>query len=310
MRVLITGSNGFVGGYLAAELDASGFELRLSDRSPESRNHFPYRAADLCDESQVKGLIEWSQADFVVHLAGIADVGAIGQQERASRIASGNVSATHYLCEALAKQSKSSGLLLISSGLVYKPENHPQFAGYTEESELGPVNDYGWSKLAAEAIARIYNQTSLKCYIARPFNHIGPGQDLRFVCPSLAKRVFEAKEGDSIPVGNLRAERDFSDVRDIVRAYRLILEKQPEERLFVLGSGQAIPIQNILDFFLEYSGKRLNVVTSPDLLRTEHDRVFSCADRARDILGWKGEIALKTTLQDIYDAISRAKQLR
>jgi GDP-4-dehydro-6-deoxy-D-mannose reductase len=225
--------------------------------------------------------------------------------ERADLITAVNIGSTSNICRSLQNQAHSSILLFISTGLVYQPIDHEDFLGFDESSPVGPVNDYGWSKLAAEAIARIYNGSRIKVYIARPFNHIGPGQDLRFVTPSLAKRILEAHDHTQIQVGNLEAKRDFTDVRDIVRAYRLILELQPEPRTLVLGSGQARPVSDIFKFFLEYSGKHLKHKCTEDLLRREQSIVFGNAALARRVLGWFPEISLQQTLQEVYESIAK-----
>lgn len=306
MKVLLTGANGFVAAYLAKELVQSGHQIVLTGRESVASLDLPYFKADLSDQKQAFNAIQWSQPDAVVHLAGIAHVTPQQDAQRAKLITSVNVDATSYLCEALHNQSRDSILLFISSGLVYQPTDPSGFTGYTESSALGPVNDYGWSKLAAEAIVRIYDSAHLKTYVARPFNHTGPGQDFRFVAPTLAKRIIEAKDGGAIPVGNLDAMRDFSDVRDIVRAYRLILEQKPSHRTFVLGSGKPIPISSILEFFVKYSGKNISVERDSDLIRTEHDLVFGNPQLAKNILHWQPEVPFEKTLQDLYDHLQQS----
>jgi GDP-4-dehydro-6-deoxy-D-mannose reductase len=143
----------------------------------------------------------------------------------------------------------------------------------------------------------------LSCYIARPFNHIGPGQHDSFVCPALAKRIKLAKNGDSIDVGNIHAKRDFSDVRDIARAYRLILEIQPSERIFVLGSSKTHSVLEVIQIFTKISGKSISTRISPDLLRP-NDNATICADTAlaQKILGWQCKIEFESTLNDIFQA--------
>ena len=253
-------------------------------------------------------MIAWAQPDAVVHLAGISDVAGQGLQ-RAELMTSVNIDATSFLCRALHQQNRPSIFLFISTGLVYQPVDLPNFLGFNENSALGPLNDYGWSKLAAEAITRIYDSGQVTTYVARPFNHTGPGQDLRFVAPSLAKRIIEAEQEAIIPVGNLNAERDFTDVRDIVRAYRLIIERKPKQKTFVLGSGRATPIRDIFKFFVDYSGKNITFERAESLLRIEHSSVFGDPTLALETLGWRPEIPLQKTLKDLYDFIVTGAKL-
>ncbi len=258
--------------------------------------------ADLSLEEQASAVIQWAEPDALVHLAGISNV-SNNEPNRTEQIIAANVDTTRVLCKALRALNKPATFLFISSGLVYKPLIEQDIRCYDENSELGPVNDYGWSKLAAESNVNLYDGGSLKTYIARPFNHTGPRQDFRFVCPSLAQRIILANDGEKIPVGNIKAERDFTDVRDIARAYRLILEKQPTQRVFVLGSGQSYSIQEILNCFIEYSGKTISYEVAPELLRTEHARVLARPYLAEKILAWTPEISLNQTLRDVYDSV-------
>lgn len=302
MKVLITGANGFVAHYLAKELKSHAHEVFLTGKDNGTALSLPYLAADLTDPLQVDEVIQWSRPDALVHLAGISHVGQ-ANADRAGSIIAANVDATQYLCRSLHQQSREAIFLFVSTGLVYKPQGE-KFLGYDEDGDLGPVNDYGWSKLAAEAVVRIYKASGIRGYIARPFNHTGPGQDFRFVCPSLAQRVILAEDYTSISVGNLAAKRDFTDVRDIVKAYRLILEKRPEESVFVLGSGKAVEIKSILDFFVTLSRKNLSLDIASELFRKEHDVIFGRPDRAKELLGWEPTIPLEQTLKDLYDSLN------
>lgn len=309
LRILLTGANGFVAPYLSRELSQHGHQVFQTGREAVSSSSSNYFCADLTDRNQTMAAVAWAKPDAVVHLAGISNVAAAHGADRAPFITAVNVTATQYLCDALAQQAQPSTLLFVSTGLIYQPSEDPGFKGFRENSPLGPLNDYGWSKLAAESITRIYNSQHVNVYVVRPFNHIGPGQDSRFVAPALAQRIIDAGDKSVIPVGDLSAQRDFTDVRDIVRAYRLILERRPEEKTFVLGSGRARPIQEILDFFVEYSGKRISCKSSDELLRAEHNLVFGDASLARRVLGWQPEIPFQQTLKEIYDHLMQSKNI-
>lgn len=181
-----------------------------------------------------------------------------------------------------------------------------------EKSKTRPVSPYGKSKLAAERVVTSFTSPLFHTTIVRPFNHTGPGQSPELVCPAFAWRIVKAKPGSKIPVGDLRGRRDFTDVRDVVRAYRLIVEKQPKDPLFVIGSGRAVPISFILKTLLKISKKSVRAVTDPNLLQRADLRILIADPKLiRKRLGWKAQIPLQTTLRDIYrEALSKSRSAR
>ena len=194
-------------------------------------------------------------------------------------------------------------MLFVSSALVFG-EAQQQKASFIESSPVQPMNPYGHSKLAAEHVVRTFASEQFKPYIVRPFNHIGPGQSPGFVCPSLARRIATTEDGGKIVVGNLDSYRDFSDVRDVVRAYRMILEQKPREDLFVTGSGRAVQINEILAKLLEISGKRLSTEVDQQLLRqNDPQKVVADCSLIKRVVGWECEIPLEQSLRDIYHSV-------
>lgn len=293
MRVLITGGSGFVAPYLARELEKHGHDVVLTGFSKGAPNR-----CDLTSRSAVSRLIKRVRPDAVVHLAGIS-------QTKSSKFSArdffdANVVTTGNVCRALSDRRKPAVFLLASTGMVYG-KGGKKGGTFNEKSLPQPASAYGLSKLGAEQVALRFESKYLKVYVARLFNHIGPGQTTDFVCSAFAHRIANALPGSAILVGDLSARRDFTDVRDIARAYRLILEKKPAPRVLVLGSGKAVTIQSILDQLVKISGKKIRVKKDASLSSSkEISALKSNPALAKRVLGWKAAIPLRETLKLIY----------
>ncbi len=293
MKILVTGADGFVGTHLCHELRQYGHELVPLSYHGAGES----LRCDITVSDQIARICDERRPDAIVHLAGIAktNLGA----EAISELGEVNVIGTFNVCKAASRLPQAT-LLYVSSGLVYA--GNPGTAAYSERDPISTPHVYSQSKLAAEEIVNMYGfMDQLKTYIVRPFNHIGPHQSDEFVVAALAKRIKAAKSGDTIVVGDLETYRDFVDVRDIARAYRLIVEKKPDERLFVLGGGVPIRIRDILDQLIAISGKSIQVRVASELLRKQ-DPAKVCANPrlAREILGWQPTITLAESLRDVY----------
>jgi GDP-4-dehydro-6-deoxy-D-mannose reductase len=303
MRILVTGASGFVGRHLAKNLKEHGHEIVLTAPDVDSLAidgaDFRVHRCDITSPSEVTQMVKTLQPNAAVHLAGVAHVpSANSNQENLVRI---NIVGTTNLCSALNTLPQVS-VLLASSALVYNL-NQVGESRLDEGCMTAPNSPYGFSKLAAESICQTYASDKFRVSIARPFNHTGPGQSTEFVCPALARRISACKDGDTVDVGNLSAKRDFSDVRDIVNAYRLIVEKAENRATFVLGSGQAVSISDILKQLINISGKRVFTRTSPELLRN-NDPAIVLADpsKTEKQLGWHRQYTIKQTLTDLYNS--------
>ena len=303
MNILVTGASGFVATHLIPELKGHGHQLSLTCfREPANAHGFPFHWCDITDLAAVNDLVRKIKPQAVVHLAGISHV--VEADKQRGNLAAVNIVGTSNVCSALSGLEQEALFLFISSALVYGQVAESNVA-FTESSPLQPMNPYGHSKLAAEYIVKTFASERFKTYIVRPFNHIGPGQSPGFVCPSLARRIAETDDGGKIVVGNLNSYRDFTDVRDVVRAYRLILEKRPVEDIFILGSGRAIRIQDIFDELLRVSGKRLATEVDPALLRrNDPQKVVADCSLIKRVVGWECQIPLEKSLRDIYLSVS------
>lgn len=305
MKVLITGASGFVAKHLIGELEKKLFDLVLTAHDAKSISiggrNYEVKPCDVRDADAVGSLIESTAPDAVVHLAAVSHV--VHAESSRKLLSEINNVGTHNLCAAVSQLKKKVTFLFASSAMVYGQSDLE--TALSEASPLHPNSPYGMSKLAGEYIVRTFTSDLFKPYIVRPFNHIGPGQTTDFVCPALAKRIADVPNNGQIEVGNLKSKRDFSDVRDIVRAYALILEKQPQEDLFVLGRGQAVSIDSILKSYVDMSKKHIIPVVNETLLRKADPAVITADPAlAKRVLGWQCMIPLEETLKDIYAQFS------
>jgi len=249
IKALITGSEGFVGPHLRKELEDNGYEvLRTSLRGRNDSIK-----CDITNKKQVEELIDSTKPDLIFHLAGFSSPSkSFKQPEICFKI---NVDGTKNLLESVAKLSNCK-VLIVSSAEVY---GNPKYLPIDENHPLNPLSPYAESRVEQEKITLKYPNT----IIARSFNHTGPGQSTDFVIPSFKKQINDAKEGDTIYVGNLDILKDFSHVRDVVRAYRLLMEKGTLGEIYNVGSGGGYNIGSILKELIKKSGKNLEIKKTP-----------------------------------------------
>ncbi len=301
-RAFVTGACGFVGGYLCEYLVGQGVEVLggVLDAKNSPERPFPVETCDVADETQCLEIFENFSPDVIYHLAGISFVPlAASDFQNTLRI---NVGGVHSVCRAAAAMDRSVKVVLASSGEVYgkiAPEEIP----ITEDTPVRPANAYSLSKLMAEEVVEFYDRSGkIEGYIMRPFNHIGPGQNDSFVTASFASQLAQISVGKAEPVirvGNLEAARDFMDVRDVVRAYHLVLDHPAG--VYNLSSGTSVSIQAILDILLDISGLDVRIEQDPDRMRpSEVPEVRGCFDKALLTFGWKPDIDIETSLRDIY----------
>jgi GDP-4-dehydro-6-deoxy-D-mannose reductase len=235
----------------------------------------------------------------VYHCAGAAHVGRSWEDTPATFAI--NVRGTHHLLSALTEHAVPARVLVPSSALVYRPSVEP----LTEDDELLPTSPYGLSKLAQEMLAARATADGLDVRIARPFNHTGPRQDPWFAASGFARRIADIEAGRCVPeisVGNLEARRDLVDVRDTVRAYRLIVECGATGRPYNVCSGRAVIIGDLLDMLLAASRRPIRVVVEPGRLRPRDVPVLlGDPSRIRGELGWTPLIPLEQTLEDLLE---------
>lgn len=314
MRALITGFGGFVGPHLAAALRSEGggelWGTVYQEAEPAQGAAEPACRAvrlDLRDAAAVRDLLLDLRPDWIFHLAAQSSVAASWQDPWPTL--ESNVRMQLNLLHAardlrLAGSGPEGGPRIIVAGTneVYGDAPTPT----DETAPLDPRNPYAVSKMAQDLLAAQCAQAwDLDVVRVRPFSHIGPGQDDRFVAAAFARQVAEIEAGLREPivrVGDLSARRDFSDVRDIVRGYRLAAEHGRRGRVYNLGQGQALPVAAVLEHFVARARRPLRIEVDPARLRPADVPLTLCdAGRAEAELGWRPTIPLTQTLDEILD---------
>jgi GDP-4-dehydro-6-deoxy-D-mannose reductase len=290
VRSLITGGRGFVGNWLAEHLRSLGDQVVAIDQE-----------VDVTDPSALLRAVSDARPDAIYHLAALTHVGQ--SWDEPLRVLEVNVIGTGALLAAARECGSDPRILVTSSAEVYGAVTDPGRLPLTEESPTAPLTPYAASKLAAEAlVAQAYLGHGQHTIIVRPFNHIGPGQTPNFAVPALAKRIVEAdrRGASTIPVGNLSARRDFTDVRDVVRAYRALIESGTPGEVYNVCSGRDVSILSIAEGLLALAETSLEFETDPSLVRPVEVPVLrGDPTRLGQATGWKPEIPLDETLADV-----------
>ena len=302
-KVLIFGGGGFVGSYLALELKKGGYEVFGSDQLEEdavnSDNLSAYSKANLLNKDEVEALLLRVEPDAVINLAAISSVGASWNiPQRTMEV---NVVGALNIMEAARKLENMPRLMFIGSSEEYEAIDAP----ISEETALNANNPYGISKMTQERFAAVYRERyGMKIFCVRPFNHTGIGQKDTFVLPSFCKQAAEIEKSGKpgvIHVGNLAAKRDFSDVRDIVRAYRMILESDNDSVIYNVGSGKAYSLQEMLDYIVGLSKQKIEVEVDKERFRPIDTPLVVCDhSKIEKDLGWKPEYSILDTLKEIF----------
>jgi GDP-4-dehydro-6-deoxy-D-mannose reductase len=303
MRVLITGANGFAGSFLASHLLENNDEVFATDLQAGSYKNCSNTELDISDISACGTVIKQVMPDAVIHLAGLAF--APDSERNFSLALNINVGGTYNILRACAESKNPVRVVVVSSSEVYGP---PQKLPLTEEHELHCANNYGLTKAMCEQLVRRFvdgplPQSRMQPIIIRAFNHIGPRQRPDFVVPSFACQLAEIALGKREPVmkvGNLEAKRDFSDVRDIVRGYRLAALGGCGP--INLCSGKSHSIQRLLDTLIEIAGVKVNIEQDPSRMRpSEVPDLFGSYQRAKAELNWEPRYDFRQSLEDIYN---------
>jgi GDP-4-dehydro-6-deoxy-D-mannose reductase len=289
MRVLVTGADGFVGTHLCRHLRAQGDEVLAygGPTAPEATA----KPIDIRQEADVLRMVGEAKPEGVIHLAGWASVGSSYAQP--TPCFEVNALGTAYLVDAIRKEAPKARLLLISSGEVYGEV--PGGGACLETAPLAPKSPYATSKLAAELVARQFLASyALDVVIARAFNHVGPGQDERFVIPALARQLIAVRDGKASPrimVGNLDPIRDFSSVLDVVEAYRLLLTTGTTGETYNVCSGRSQSIRDIVSQLIEAAGVDVELVLDPERVRPSDIARLVGNPQKINGLGWRAHRA-------------------
>ncbi len=309
MRALITGINGFVGGHLAEYLleqgswDIWGIALEDTLRLPHLRDHVQCAQADLCNRAMVDDLLAKIRPQVIFHLAGQPFVPESFRDP--STTFHINIMAQLRLYQAMLDHQIDARVLSVTSAEVYG-QIHAEDLPLNEDTPLRPLSPYAVSKVAQDLLGLQYHLShQLDVVRVRPFNHIGPRQNDRFVASSFAQQVAAIEQGNQPPilkVGNLTAQRDFTDVRDMVRAYVMAFEAGEAGQVYNIGSGKAVSIQHLLDILLAASTRPIEVQPDPERMRPSDIPVIVCdARRFYAQTGWQQQIPFEQTMHDILN---------
>jgi GDP-4-dehydro-6-deoxy-D-mannose reductase len=305
MRIFVTGATGFAGSHLMDRLLAEGHQVVALAHPATSHQGLPEHPAvtavtgDLLDLDSLKTAVAVAQPDVIYHLAGQA-YPARSWNDPALTLAI-NTGGTANLLESAVAYGRPR-VVIVSSAEIYGYVDQNDLP-LTEESVPQPRHPYGVSKLAAGLLTAVYWQRyQLPVIEARPFNHIGPRQALGFVVPDFASQLAAIKLGlqpPTLAVGNLDAQRDFTDVRDVVRAYTLLAEKGQPGQAYLICSGQPVAIHYLLNALIEAAGVSVQVMYDPARMRPSDTLcLYGSYGRLQRDTGWQPEIHLRQSLAD------------
>ena len=297
-RVVITGVNGFVGKHLVEELalrsdydEIIGIGREAEPNKTISQYLHEYYACDLS--------LDWpaiSKSRTIIHLAGLSAVGpSFNSPQKYINL---NSSMVTYMCESIMRAESRPRLLLVSSGSVY---NNMQEMPINESGQLDFTSPYSVSKALNEIQAKYYRKKGLEIIVVRPFNHIGPGQSNGFIVPDLLGKITSGNS-DKILVGNLKNQRDYTDVRDVVRAYRTLAEQPSlQHDTYNVCSGKSVSGEEILDTILDITNREKPelVIDKSKLRPNDPPEIRGDYSRLYKDTGWEPSVNLKQTIEDI-----------
>ena len=304
MRVFVTGSGGFAGRWLGAELAAAGHEVVAAAGNGDER-------LDVRDAHALAAALDAARPEAIVHLAAIASATEAGAEPESAFAVT--VGGTVNLLEAVRRLPAAPPVLVVGSSEVYGAPTSADLP-LREDAPLRPRSPYALSKAAQEGIALAYGaRHDWPLVVVRPFNHTGPGQRPAFVVPAIARRVLALQQGAAadIPVGNLDVMRDFTDVRDVVRAYRLVLEALSDGglgrggRVFNVCSGEAVSIRRMVELLCRAAGVEPRLRVDPALVRSaDPPLIRGDAAALAAVTGWRPETRLEQTLADVWQEVA------
>ena len=301
--LLVTGAAGFAGSHVVEALGGRQDVVGWTHHAPppqEIAKLAAWERVDLLHPSEVRAAIARLKPSAVIHCAGAPNV-AHSWRDTVTPL-SANVLATHHLFDALWRAGTPCRVVVPGSATVYATSSTP----LTEGSPVAPSNPYAVSKLAQEQLAfRAAREDGVEVIVTRSFNHTGPRQSAAFAAPNMARQIAMIEAGVVEPViktGNLDAQRDFTDVRDMARAYLALLSHGAPSTLYNIASGTARVMRSVLDALVARARVKVRVETDPGLMRpSDTPIVLGDATRLREATGWRPEIPFDRTLDDLLN---------
>ena len=295
-KALILGADGFVGRYLSRELRDNGYQVIASSR----RGEYP---CDIMNPEQLRELIVHEKPDTIFHLAAQSSVAKSWNDP--AQTFDVNVKGTIHLLEVLRQVTWSVRTLFIGSSDQYGKTAKGPSDMLDERTPLNPSTPYAISKCTQETLGTLYANTyGLDLLFTRSFNHIGVGQQMGFAVPDFIHEILDVEHGykKAAKVGNLSAKRDFTDVRDVVRAYRMVVEQGRSGEVYNVGCGKAYSMQEIFDYLCTLSPAEIRVEIAREKMRPVDVPVQICDSRKLySETGWRPSIDLRHSLRDMMN---------
>lgn len=302
MRVLITGVGGFVGGHLSNLLLKEGYQVfGLEKNCTLKKSGVTIFEADITDKKSLSEVIKKVEPNLIFHLAAISAVQICKNNHELTKNV--NVEGTKNLMLTCVENKINPRILITSSAHVY---GLPSYLPLDENHPTKPVNEYGLSKLEQEKISQFFfKEFKLNIIIARSFNHIGPNQNIGFVCSDLAKQIVMVEKRlvkPEIRVGDLNSKRDFTDVRDIVKAYVYLINQGEPGQIYNIGSGFSYSIKKILEKLIYLTKTHIKVIEDKSLFRSNEIPDLTANNKKFvNLTGWQPSFNINQSLKDILD---------
>jgi GDP-4-dehydro-6-deoxy-D-mannose reductase len=297
---LVTGIAGFCGTHLALHLLVSGYEVIGLDQRHGPVADLTVHEQDITDTKRLKAILSTVQPDVIFHLAALTN-----PRLKYDELHGVNALGTLSLLDAVHEACPDAAILVTSSSAVYG--HVPTGVLISEEQDFHPMNAYAVSKIAQEMVAyQQFAEHGLHVIRTRTFNIAGPGESPNFVTSAFAQQIAEIEAGLREPVinvGNLEAVRDYTDVRDAIRAYGLLVQRGEPGEVYNVSSGQGVRIRQLLDILLDLSCVHdISIRLDPSRLQpTDVPSQVGDATRLRSVTGWSPTIPLRQTLKDVLD---------
>jgi GDP-4-dehydro-6-deoxy-D-mannose reductase len=305
LRVFISGATGFVGKHLSSLLASADYEVFGTSfpEKPESGEEKNIFHLDIRSEEKVFEAVERVRPDWIFHLAAVSNVKH--SWEKRKETLETNLMGTFYVFEAARKFTPQARILFVSSSDVYGVLSAEEKA-LDEEDFTHVVSPYAFSKVNGEIMSRFYAEVEkLDIVIARSFPHTGPGQSPDFVCSDWACQVAQIEKGLAEPiikVGNVKVKRDFLDVRDVVKAYNLLIQKGKSGEVYNVCSGRAVALSEILELLLSFSSQKIEAQVDPQKLRkADIPLLLGDNQKIKRETSWEPQIPLEKSLTDLLN---------
>lgn len=306
-KVLVTGASGFVGRYLLDELRENGREvICLSTGRHSDTDNCQWVQTDLRDTDAISRVIKAHKPDQIYHLAAISNPAGNSVREYYQT----NVLGTLNVLEPAAETN--ADILVVGSAYAYGQYSKK----IVEDCALNPVNPYGASKAAQDSLAGSFSFGENKVIRVRPFNHTGPGQSNFYLVPGLIERIQKFKsngndDSNELPIGNVDAVRDFMDVRDVVKIYRLLLDKTEQSGVFNVCSGKGYSVKELFEVCCEKIGVSLLYKENEGLLRKQDIATLVGDERKlQSIIDWAPRYLLPETIDTMIDQLTNTGETR